>query len=52
MELLVSVGLMNSVMQQYPPHVQEGLNERMTATLRRTQQEIEIIHSFGEAFDE
>jgi hypothetical protein len=51
-ELCVHLGLMNSVMEQYPPHVRENFNERMTDLRERMEDEILAVQSFGEAFDE
>lgn len=52
MELLVHYGLLNAVVGQYPPHVKAGLVERMQRFESAMQHEIEIVVSFGEAFDE
>lgn len=52
MELLVTFGLINSIIRQYPPHVREGLVERMSNLKHNVEMETEIIQGFGEAFDE
>lgn len=52
MELLVTFGLINSIIGQYPSHVREGLVERMMHLKHNVEMETEIIQGFGEAFDE
>jgi hypothetical protein len=52
MELLVTFGLINSIIGQYPSHVREGLMERMMQLKQNIERETEIIQGFGEAFDE
>jgi len=51
-ELVVNLGLMSSVMGQYPEHVREGLDERMTHMVGVMEQEIIAVQDFGEAYDE
>lgn len=50
-ELMVHFGLFNSVMEDYPPHVQEGFLERMNATIEEVDNWIEELQTFGSAFD-
>lgn len=43
---------MCSVVHEYPPHVREGLEERMRQLLLVMEKEIGNIQDFGEAYDE
>jgi hypothetical protein len=51
-EVMVHFGLFNAVIDQYPPHVKEGLIERMVQLHEVLEKEVEIIQGFGEYFDE
>jgi hypothetical protein len=51
-EMVVHFGLFNAVTDTFPPHVKEGLIERMQAMLILMEKEVEIIQGFGEYFDE
>jgi len=50
--LVVNLGLIASVMGQYPEHVQEGFIERLRIVDQWANQMIEEVQSFGEAYDE
>lgn len=51
-ELLVNVGLMDSVSQNWPPVVQENWEERLDFLIFKLQHEMEEIQGFAEAFDD
>jgi hypothetical protein len=50
--LLINLGLISSVIGQYPEHVQEGFKERLENTERWAQEQTEEAQSFGEAYDD
>jgi hypothetical protein len=50
--LAVNLGLIASVIGQYPEHVQEGFVERLQICDRWAQQMIEEVQAFGEAYDD
>lgn len=51
-EYLVTLGLLKAVIDSYPPHVAEGLNERIANMIEILDTERGLIEGFGEAFDE
>ena len=51
-ELLVNVGLMDSVSSAWPEQVQENWEEKLDTLILRLQQETEEIQAFAEAFDD
>ena len=51
-ELLVNVGLMDSVSQNWPEVVQENWDERVTNLIHNLQREMGEIQDFAEAFDD
>jgi len=50
--LLMNMGLVASVIDQYPPHVQENFKEKMGQIKAEAERLIEEIQMFGEAYDE
>lgn len=51
-ELLVNVGLMDSVSSNWPEVVRENWEEKVDSLILRLQQEMEEVQSFAEAFDD
>jgi hypothetical protein len=51
MELVVHVGLMNSVAGRWPEEVQENWDEKVRAIRERAEQEIVEIQEFAEFYD-
>jgi hypothetical protein len=51
-ELLVNVGIMQSVADQWPLVVQENWEERLDSLILKLQHEMEEIQGFAEAFDD
>ena len=49
--LLMNLGLVHSVLGEYPEDVQEGFYERLSLIRRWAEQQIEEIQMFGEAYD-
>ena len=52
MELMVSMGLMGSIMDRYPEDVRENWDERMVRYTEWARRQTEEIQSFGESWDE
>lgn len=50
--LCLNLGLVASVIDQYPEHVQEGFTERLTLVKEWAEAQIEEVQGFGEAYDE
>jgi hypothetical protein len=50
--LCLNLGLISSVIGQYPEHVQEGFTERLIMIDRWAEEQIEEAQSFGEAYDD
>jgi hypothetical protein len=50
--LCINLGLISSVIDQYPPHVQDNFQERLKLIEAQAQVLIEETQSFGEAFDD
>lgn len=50
--LCLNLGLIASVIDQYPEHVQEGFTERLEMTQKWAEEQIEEAQGFGEAYDE
>lgn len=50
--LCLNLGLVASVMDQFPEHVQEGFVERLGIIKEWAEEQIEEVQSFGEAYDE
>jgi hypothetical protein len=48
----INLGLIASVIDQYPEHVQEGFRERLTLVREWAEQQTEEAQAFGEAYDE
>jgi hypothetical protein len=51
-ELMVHVGLMDSVSRHWPEVVQENWAERLDTLILKLQRETEEIQGFAEAFDD
>jgi len=51
-QLLLNLGLVASVIEQYPDHVQENFDELLGNIKEWSEQRIEEVQMFGEAFDE
>lgn len=51
-DMCVHFGLFCSVLQGYPPHVRDGLNERMEVLIGNLQDEIKAVQYFAEAYDD
>lgn len=52
MDLLINVGLMNTIREHWPEHVQENWTEKMQSMNMWIHQQIEEVQTFAEAFDE
>ena len=52
MELLVNVGLIDSISQKWPQVVQDNWAERLENLDKQLQQEIVEVQNFAEAFDD
>jgi hypothetical protein len=50
--LCINIGIIASVMPQYPAHVQENWREKLSMLTAYAGQQIEEIQAFGEAYDE
>jgi hypothetical protein len=50
--LCINLGLIESVIEQYPQHVQEGFIERLEMIEKWGEEQTEEVQSFGEAYDE
>ena len=50
--LCINLGLIASVVDQYPEHVQEGFRIRLEETKDWAERQIEEVQMFGEAFDD
>jgi hypothetical protein len=50
--LCINLGLIESVIDQYPEHVQHNFTERLTITQEWAERMIEEAQAFGEAYDE
>lgn len=51
-EMVVNIGIMNSIMGQMPEHVQENWLERMRIVRDSAYSMTKEVQDFGEAFDE
>ena len=51
-ELLISVGLMSSVMPQMPEDVQQNWDEKIEGMILWARQQTGEVQQFGEAYDE
>jgi hypothetical protein len=51
-ELSVHLGLINSVMGNYPQYVQQGFIERLELLIAEIEKQIDEIQRFGEAYDD
>ena len=49
--LCINLGLIASVIDQYPEHVQEGFIERLIMIDRWAERQTEEVQAFGEAYD-
>jgi hypothetical protein len=52
MELMVSMGLVGSVMGNYPEEVQANWTERMEKYTEWANNQVEEVQQFGQAYDE
>lgn len=52
MELVIHVGLMDSVSSQWPLEVQENWEQRCERIVERLHREVEEISQFAEAYDD
>jgi hypothetical protein len=52
MELMVSMGLLGSIMDRYPEDVQENFDERVTRYTEWARRQTAEIQEFGESWDE
>jgi hypothetical protein len=50
-QLCLNVGLVASVIDQYPRHVQEGFTEKLLIIRADAERQIEEVQAFGEAYD-
>jgi len=50
--LCINLGLIESVIDQYPPHVQEGFAEKLAMTRDWAEKMMEEAQAFGEAYDD
>jgi hypothetical protein len=50
--LCMNLGLVASVIDQYPDHVQEGFKEKINQIKEWAERQMEEVQMFGEAFDE
>jgi hypothetical protein len=51
MELAINVGLIGSVIEQFPEHVQENFKERVKEIREWTGEQTRQIQEFGSAYD-
>jgi hypothetical protein len=51
-ELIVSVGLLGSIIHQYPEEVQENYEERIVRYTTWATRQIEEVQQFGESWDD
>jgi len=49
--LLMNMGLVASVIDQYPSHVQDNFKEKLAGIRDFAEREMEEIQTFGEAYD-
>jgi len=50
-QLCLNLGLVASVIDQYPEHVQEGFTEKLSLIKHYAEGQIEEVQAFGEAYD-
>jgi len=50
--LCMNLGLIASVIDQYPEHVQSNFNERLVETREWAEKQMEEAQTFGEAYDD
>lgn len=51
-DLLVTIGLIESVMERYPEHVQENFREKVIEVIKIVDDETREFIGFGEAYDD